>query len=394
MPTDISKEIASLNSASEKWRKAVTSSREMILSNLSMISQVPAETFEENKRSEFILERFVESGLDETGTDNIYNAIGKLSNKKGVRNILINTHMDNQLEKFTEQDITITEDKVFGAGVPEDNLALAVLCSLPDIFKKASLKFKSNINLLATTRFHGRGDFEGIRHYIDKTTPKPDFTINLSGLTLGQLDYFTLSRERCDIIVQRNISNESYWANENYNNTIIVTNEIINAILRIPLPRKPRSIINIGMIRGGERYSTISRKTTIRLEILSEDDRITDNTIEQIKTHCTDIGARHGVDITADFFGRHHAKGLSCGHPLIKGAIGVINSLGRKPVMNYSNSEISVPLAKDIPSVSLGLTTGAGGNNPDSYIDINPLTEGILQLLMLIYIIDKGLCDD
>jgi hypothetical protein len=62
--------------------------------------------------------------------------------------------------------------------------------------------------------------------------------------------------------------------------------------------------------------------------------------------------------------------------------------------MNYSNSEISVPLAKDIPSVSLGLTTGAGGNNPDSYIDINPLTEGILQLLMLIYIIDKGLCDD
>jgi acetylornithine deacetylase/succinyl-diaminopimelate desuccinylase-like protein len=394
MSEDISKALKDLEKKKKQWGEVIASTREMTLSNLSMIAQNPAPAFNERKRSEFLLERFVEAGINEPETDDYYNAIGRLNSSKFGRNILITTHMDNQFEESVDQNVSISENRVFGVGVVEDNLALAALCTLPDILRRCGIELNSSISLLASTRSHGRGDFGGIKHYLKNAVRKPDFVISLAGANLGQLDYFTLSRVRCDIRSELNAPPDSAWAKENNNSAIIVTNEIINAILEIPLPRKPRSVVNIGMISGGERYSTISGETTIRLEILSEKDSITDELINKINDRCLDIGARHGVEVTADFFGRHHARGLSCSHPLIKTSIGVLNFLGLRPTMDYSSSDISAPLADEIPSVCLGLTNGVGGNSLKAHIEIEPLNKGLLQLLILICLIDKGLCDE
>jgi len=154
MSVDIAREVKKLENKKEEWRSAVLSSREMILSNLAMISQIPAPTFEEKNRSEFLIERFSECGFAEPETDEMYNVSGMLYGSTGERNILITTHMDNQFDQFVDQNISISEHKVFGAGAPEDNLALAVICTLPDIFAKAGFALKSKLSFLATTRFH------------------------------------------------------------------------------------------------------------------------------------------------------------------------------------------------------------------------------------------------
>jgi hypothetical protein len=151
------------------------------------------------------------------------------------------------------------------------------------------------------------------------------------------------------------------------------------------------------MIGGGDRYSTVSRESFAHLELLCEKDDITNYVINKIKDHCMDISAKHGIEISTEFFGRHHAVGLSCSHPLVKAAIQVIQSIGNQPLMEYSSTQITVPLSLGIPTVSLGLTTGVGtggGKSSRGYINIRPMIKGILQLLILIYLIDKGLCDE
>ena len=163
------------------------------------------------------------------------------------------------------------------------------------------------------------------------------------------------------------------------------------SLYQIPLPRKPKTLLNVGMISGGERYSTVSREASIRLEVLSEDDKIMDQVIEDIKIRCVDIGAKHGTRVTADFFGRHNASSLSSGHPLVKNALEIVKTLGASPAMEYSNSQITVSLAENIPSVNIALTTGRGGSSSKSHIDIAPLDLGILQLVMLLQAVDKTL---
>lgn len=380
--------IQKIEKKKKKWLDTISSAREMVLANLSMISQIPAQTFNERDRAQFILSRFTESGVPDPKTDKLHNAIGIYNGKHNAGTVLIFAHMDNQFGRTTDQNITITEDRVYGAGVADDNLALAVLLTLPDIFRRLEFEQNFNIVLLATTRFHGRGDFGGMQHFIKEHTGKIDTAINLNGITLGALNYFTLSRLRCDIRCEMNQHHESPWFKMSESSAILVINDIIDNLFSISLPRKPKTVLNIGMISGGERYSTLSREASVHLEALGEDDALMNMIEEEIRNRCTDVGAKHGADIAADFFGRHKASYLTSGHPLIKNTSAVIRSLGFNPHMEYTNSEISLTLAENIPSVSIGLTRGQGGGNSKSYVEIEPLGKGILQLIMLLQSIE------
>jgi hypothetical protein len=62
--------------------------------------------------------------------------------------------------------------------------------------------------------------------------------------------------------------------------------------------------------------------------------------------------------------------------------------------MAPSNTEITVLLANHIPAITLGITKGHHPLTKESSIDIDQITDGLMQILMLIYSIDKGYCDE
>ncbi len=387
--------VKSLNGKKGPWLEAITATREMVLSNLTMISQIPAETFHEEKRAGMLLDRYIASGIPEPTTDSVYNASGIIPGEgKRERRILIFAHMDQQSARSIDPDITITGDMIQGRGVAEDTLALATLLTLPDVINRIKIKLDSEIVLLATSRSHGRGDLGGIRHFMKQQRDSMDFAINLVGTPLATVDYFSLSRVRCDITCAIDQYPDSPWAKFTNTSAILAINEIINKLSSIPLPRQPKTLINIGMISGGERYSTISTNAEIGLEILSEDDKLMESTIDEIHDRCIDIGAKYDVRVNTDFFGRQRAAGLTYSHPLIKSAVNIINSLGYRPIMAYNNSELAIPLSYSVPAVCLGITTSESSSGGRRAVDIKPIPTGILQVIMLLYAIDRGYCDE
>lgn len=373
----------------KEWLNAINSTREMTLANLLMLSQIPAPTFYEKDRAEFILNRFSQTGGVEPKTDILHNAIGIYRTAPQAKTILVCTHMDNDFDRKIDQNITITAKRVNGAGVADDNLALAVLMTLPDILNRLNLVFNSNLILLATTGYHGQGDFGGIRHFIKQNEHKIDAVVDLSGINLGEVNYFTRSRVRCNIHYNTRKIDAAMRQNISDSNAILVLNELIDALMRIPLPKKPPTELNIGMIKGGEGYSTPCQEGSIQLEAQSESNDIMDNLIEEIKNRCTDIGVKHGTRISTSFFGCHKASNIISAHPLIKSAMSVIKTLGYEPQLRYCSSQISVTLAEGIPSINIGITQGMGGSTSKSYIDIPRLSDGVLQLVMLLYLLDK-----
>ncbi|MBN2737204.1 MAG: hypothetical protein JXR70_09505 [Spirochaetales bacterium] len=382
-----------LDENKEHWLKAINSSREMVLSNLAMLSQEPSETFEEENRAALVLERFIASGIFEPQTDEVSNVIGIIPGKHEESNILLFSHMDHQ-QSMSEIDrsISISKDRVTGYGVSEDNIALSILITLPDILQRLDISYNSNIVLLAASRHHGRGDLEGIRKYVRQHKNKTDFCINLVGTPLGTVNYFSLSRVRCDINCTIDAEPHNPWGKNTNISANLVINDIMNRLFSIPLPRQPKTVINLGMITGGNRYSTVSTQAQIKLEVLSENDEIMEKVIDQIHDGCVDISAKYGVEVTSDFFGRHKAGGVSYSHPLVKSAVGIVKNLGYRPLMTYNDSALAVPLSASIPSIGIGMTTGMLSSGSKGYIDISPMPTGILQLIMLLYAIDKGYC--
>jgi tripeptide aminopeptidase len=172
---------------------------------------------------------------------------------------------------------------------------------------------------------------------------------------------------------------------------------VLDSLYSIPLPRKPKTVMNIGKVSGGKSYSRICEQAFLSLEVRSENDEITDKVIEDIKDNCRDIGAKYGLDVDLDFFSRHNAAGIRYSHPMVKSISAILKRLNVKLKVGLSNSEIAVPLKYGIPSVTIGITTGSedrDGLNGKSYVDLEPISTGVLQLLMLITNIDLGHCDD
>jgi tripeptide aminopeptidase len=386
--------LLTLKDKRSQWIEAISSTREMVLSNLAMISQVPAVPFEEERRSALLLERYLASGIQEPQLDSIHNVTGTIPGKKGERRILLFTHMDHMTDMAIDQGITISKDKVLGRGVPEDTMALATLITMPDVLERIGFQLDSDVVILSATRYHGRGDQGGIRHFMRKHHKDIHFCINLVGIPLGTLNYFSLSRARGDISCQIDLEPDSPWGRITNTSAIIAVSEIINELYRIPLPRQPKTVINIGMISGGERYSTISTEAEIKLEVLSEDDNYMEKVIEEIHDRCMDVAAKYDVIVNSEFFARHQCAGLSYSHPLVKSAVKIIKYLGYRPTMTYNHWELAIPLSYSIPSISLGVTTGKLSRGERGLVNIKPIPTGILQLLMLLVAIDRGYCDE
>jgi tripeptide aminopeptidase len=382
-----------LNDKREPWQTGIAMARELLLSNLNIIAQVPVETFKEEKRAGILMERFLASRIPEPNLDEVDNVAGVIQGKSSEKKILLFAHMDHQPDMTIDPNIMMSKDRVTGRGVPEDNMALATLITLPDILARMELEFASDIILLACTRSHGRGDLEGIRHFLDQYADDIHYGINLIGIPLGTIDYFSLARVRCDINCLIDREAEPAWSKFINTSAILAINEVINQISSILLPKQPKTTINIGIITGGERYSTVSTHAGIKLEVLSQEDDLMDSVIEEIHDRCIDVGAKNDVLITTDFFSRHQAAGLTYSHPLVKTGGSIIDMLGYRPNVSYNNSEIAIPLSRGIPTISLGVTTGAMSGKKSGHVNLAPLPSGILQIIMLLYAIDQGYCD-
>lgn len=384
-----------ISQQSQDWQEGIQSVKEMVLANLVMVSQIPAPSFSEEQRAAFIHDRFIESGITDPYIDDLGNVIGHIKGKNSDRTILLSAHMDTLFDSTVDHNVSITTDRATGTAIADNGMGATTLLSLPDILNRLSLEFNADIYFLATAASKEQGDLAGMRHFMDRYHEKIDFNINLEGISLGQVDHFALSRVRCDIECALDAKEQSSWRSVEQNSAIMMLNDVMDSLFSIPIPRKPKTILNIGRINGGNTYSRIAESARLSLEVRSEDDRITQHLIEDIQDHCRDISANYGLDIKLNFFSRHHAAGIRFSHPMVKAISTILKELGIQLKVSPSNSEIAVPLKYGIPSVTIGITTGAE-DRPDktSYINLEPISKGILQLLLLLDAIDKGHCDD
>jgi acetylornithine deacetylase/succinyl-diaminopimelate desuccinylase-like protein len=359
-----------------------------------MTAQIPAVAFDESDRAEFVFQRFNEAELLDSDIDGAGNVSATLKSKNGWRRLLLFAHLDTHFGRSSDHNISVTQNQVIGPGVAYNSLGVATLITLPDILARLHFNLdNTDIIFLTTTKAQGRGDMEGIRSFLQTSRDRVDLAVNLMGINLGRLDYFSLSRVRCDITCQIS-EDENTPTMFGEHNAILVMNELINQLTAIPLPNNPRTLINYGKFEGGESYSAPSHSARLSLEIRSESDDMRSNLEERIRNNCIFVGSKFGTEIRADFFGRQAATQLRFAHPLVQSAYNVLHQLGLQPYMAPSNTEITVLLANHIPAITLGITKGHNPLTTEASIDIDHITTGLMQILMLIYSIDKGYCDE
>jgi tripeptide aminopeptidase len=367
--------------------------REIIISNIVLIGQIPAPTFHERRRAECLVERLADFQVDECIIDDFGNPIGVIrGSSEEKKSIFVVAHLDTFSEIEIDQHYEVTDKVIRGVGVSDNSGAVGVLASLPEVFKRLELSFEADIVLVAPSHSLGQGNLRGIRRLI-KSWPDPIVgAICLESVELGRLNYYSDGMIRGEI--NCSIASEKQYGRHYHPNAILVINEVINAILGLRLPQKPRTQIVIGKIAGGFNHGKIAYEARIGFEIRSDSDHMVKNLYGDIHEIVDGINKAYAVDLQLNRISNLNATRLSYNHPLVKCASRILNRLSVEAVSEPSETALSIFLQNNIPAITLGLTRGENFHQNGSLIEIEPLFKGVAQIPALIMAMDNGVCNE
>lgn len=372
--------------------QAVEPLRELLLSNLVLVGEIPAPTGQEAARVETLLVRWSEAGLLNCSRDAFGNGVGLLPGSEGGRNIIILTHADTAFDDSVDHAITVQPDEVSGVSVTENAIPLAVLATLPPLLDALDIRLKSNLIFLAAGRSLGRGNLEGLRHFLANNPLQPNVGICLEGTPVGRLSYQSVGMRRGEINCR--VPPEYNWTRFGASGAVLTINQLVTRIAAIPLPRRPIASIVLGSLEAGHTYDHVAMQALLRFELLSESSDLVQYLHQQFTDIVAEVGAQSGAQIDLNIFARCEPGGIPIGHPLVRVARQIVERIGAPLRIAPDTTELSALIDRKIPALTIGLTEGDLMDDERGRVRIKPLYAGIAQLLTLLLAIDGGLCDE
>jgi len=370
----------------------VAGQMDVLLANLVMVGEIPSPTFEEARRIEFLQDRFIECGLQNCSSDEAGNAVAILPGESGDKNILLVAHVDTVHHANEDHTITLKQDKAIGPSIADNSLGVAALASIPTILENLGMQLNANLVLLGEAQSLGRGNLEGLRFFLENNTMPFQAGICIEGVQLGRLSYASVGMLRGEITCS--VPEEYPWTGFEAAGAIVTLNEVIDQMLVIPIPKRPRTSIILGAIQGGTSHHTLPSHAQLKFEVRSESSEMLQSLHNQLKQIVSEVSATSEAEVSLDIFARRQAGGIPFSHPLVQNLSQILKTLGIESKIGVSISELSAFIDREIPAITLGITTGAGLGKTNENVNIKPISKGMAQLVGTLIAIDKGLCDD
>ena len=371
------------------YREQIRSLKEMILANLVMVSEIPAQTFHETDRVAFLLDRFRESGLDNVSSDQADNALAVLHGSEPGRSILVAAHVDTLAPQTADHTVKVSSDTLGGAGIVDNSLGVAAMISLPTILDRLGIRLKSDLVLVGASRSLGRGNLEGIQFFLKHHQAKGlQSGIFLEGAQLGRLSYKSSGMLRAEITCEFEEDPLPPFG------AVGPLCDVVQTLQTIPLPQKPKTTITIGRIESGKSFNLPARTGRIQLEVRSEQVGMITRIQSDLSEIVRQVASEYGVRVEMREIARCRPGGIEFRHPLTVATRDIMETLGVEPVIQPSVGELSALIAHEIPGVTIGLTESVPDSEPVEQVRIEPMFSGLAQLVGLLVAIDEGICDE
>ncbi|MBP6783564.1 MAG: hypothetical protein KA152_07210 [Verrucomicrobiales bacterium] len=371
-------------------RETLRNLREILFANVVMAGEIPAPTGFEGRITRFLSDRFTECGLNNISLDQAGNVAGMLSGKTGKRTLLVAAHVDKIWAEMEDHTVSVGVGVMSGRGLADNSLGVAVLATLPLILEELGIALDANLILLGTTRSFGRGDLRGMRFFLENSEWEIDSALCLEGMALGRLSFSSLGMARGEIMVEWERTQDDDSRNEATSGVIASLSALVQSMLAIHQRESPETRILVGSIESGSGYSVPPRSGVVRFEIRSLDAERVARIEEEIIGLVESLSGRNGSTIGIEIIARRRPGNLGREHPLVRAAGEILLVLGVESRVEPSVSELAALLDRRIPSLTLGLTKGENRHSPEESILLDPIFDGLAQLVSMLQFMDAG----
>jgi di/tripeptidase len=158
---------------------------------------------------------------------------------------------------------------------------------------------------------------------------------------------------------------------------------LVTRLAGLPVPEKPRSSLNVGVISGGLSINTIAAEAFLELDLRSEEQAALRRLVRQVEGLAQAV-QRPDVQVSLEVIGRRPSGSIPASHPLVQLAQRSLLTQGIQPNLAIGSTDANVPLSRELPAICIGLSTGSGAHTQGEYVNTRPLAQGLAQLVMIV----------
>lgn len=339
------------------------------------IQQIPAPTFHEGPRGEFVRRRFLEEGIGDVSMDSLGNVFARLAGKqKKAGALVVSAHLDTVFPAGTNLQIKREAGRIVAPGIGDNSLGVAALFGILWSLRERGAKLKRDVWLVANVGEEGLGDLRGMRAVVERFGRDVRGYLVLEGLALGHIYHRAVGVKRYRITAKT--AGGHSWSDYGQPSAVHELASLVTRLTSIPVPREPRATVNVGTIHGGMGVNVLAPEARCEVDLRSEDPRTLEDLVREVEEILIHAG-REGVKIVAEVIGERPSGELPADHPFVKLAADCLAEQGLSAILTAGSTDANVPLSQNIPAVVMGITTGGGAHTVNEFIDFGPVEKGM-----------------
>ena len=350
------------------------------------IQQVPAPTFEEKQRAEFVRGRFIQEGLKDVSMDSVNNVYGRWEAadrgpKHSARPLIVSAHLDTVFPSETSLHATREDERVYGPGIGDNSLGVAALFGLMWMLRERRIKLQNDVWFVANVCEEGLGDLRGMKAVVDKFGERVKAYLVIEGLSFGHVYHRAIGVKRYRVTI--NTAGGHSWSDYGQPSAVHEAAKLVTEIASLSVPVVPRTTLNIGKISGGTGINVLASEAMFELDLRSESTDILNALVSQVEKLIRNAN-KDGVKIEPAVIGQRPAGEVAVDHPLIKLAVECLREQGIKAELTCGSTDANIPLSRGLPATVLGVTTGDGAHTVHEFIEVGHVEKGMEQLVRFV----------
>lgn len=353
----------------------------LTLSHALDVQAIPAPTFYESDRANWVAAAFRDAALEQVEVDPLYNVYGLLrGSEPGIGGVMVSAHTDTIFAADTDLTTRRQGDLIYGPGLGDNSIGVGALVSLIEGVRRSGIANRRDIWFVATTREEGLGDLGGMRAAFGKLKENIAAVINVEGLAYGHVYHAGIAVRRLHITAKA--AGGHSWLHFGRPSAVHSIVQLGARITQITPPTHSRTTFNIGMIEGGEAINAIATRAGLWLDMRSEGKlslELLENQVRLAVKACSNPDITFEVETVGD----RPAGSLQPEHPLVQAALAVLQQVGTRGSLETGSTDANIPLSEGCPAVTVGITRGGNAHRLDEFIEVSPVTYGMRQLLLL-----------
>lgn len=343
------------------------------------IQQIPAPTFDEKRRGEFVRDLFEKENLKDVSIDSLGNVYARMPGKlKNAKPLVVTAHLDTVFPFNTQLHVREEMGNVIAPGIGDNSLGVAGLFGIIWSLKN---KLKYDVWLIANVGEEGLGDLCGMKEVVKKFGKDVIGYLVLEGLALGHVYHKAIGVKRYRITAKT--AGGHSWSDYGAPSAVHELASVITKLTALRLPKEPRTTMNVGVIQGGTGVNVLASEAKCELDLRSEDPKTLAKLVHQVEEILIHAD-RIGLKIMAEVIGERPAGEISAGHAFIKLAVRCVERQGVKARLTTGSTDANIPLSQNIPAVVLGITTGGGAHTVEEYIEMKPIEKGMESVVRFV----------